>query len=82
MKSDDGILFQEKVKRDNVQKLKLIRKCPFYENWPTLSIYDLVSLSKWKIFPPGHGKFNSILDKFLYVKLYYWNLEFFIVSIF
>ncbi|CAO2581195.1 Cyclic nucleotide-binding domain-containing protein 1, partial [Lemmus lemmus] len=44
----------EKVKRDNVQKLKSIRKCPFYENWPTLSLYDLVSISKWKIFPPGH----------------------------
>ncbi|XP_041512688.1 cyclic nucleotide-binding domain-containing protein 1 [Microtus oregoni] len=44
----------EKVKHDNVQKLKLISKCPFYENWPTLSIYELVSLSKWKIFPPGH----------------------------
>ncbi|XP_040597260.1 cyclic nucleotide-binding domain-containing protein 1 isoform X2 [Mesocricetus auratus] len=44
----------EKVKRENMQKLKLIRKCPFYENWPTLSICDLVSVSKWKIFPPGH----------------------------
>ncbi|XP_076780084.1 cyclic nucleotide-binding domain-containing protein 1 isoform X2 [Arvicanthis niloticus] len=44
----------EKVKRENAQKLKLIRKCPFYETWPTLSIYELVPLSKMKIFPPGH----------------------------
>ncbi|XP_038966884.1 cyclic nucleotide-binding domain-containing protein 1 isoform X7 [Rattus norvegicus] len=44
----------EKVKRENAQKLKLIRKCPFYEIWPTLSIYELVSLSTFKIFPPGH----------------------------
>ncbi|XP_027295543.2 cyclic nucleotide-binding domain-containing protein 1 isoform X1 [Cricetulus griseus] len=42
-----------KVKREIMRKLKLIRRCPFYENWPTLSICDLVSLSKWKIFPPG-----------------------------
>ncbi|XP_051054398.1 cyclic nucleotide-binding domain-containing protein 1 [Phodopus roborovskii] len=44
----------EKIKRENIRKLKLIHKCPFYENWPTLTIYDLVSLSEWKIFPPGH----------------------------
>ncbi|XP_059109880.1 cyclic nucleotide-binding domain-containing protein 1 [Peromyscus eremicus] len=44
----------EKIRHENVQKLKLIRKCPFYENWPTLSVYDLASLSKWKVFPPGH----------------------------
>ncbi|OBS58974.1 hypothetical protein A6R68_09901, partial [Neotoma lepida] len=50
----------EKVRRENLRKLKLIRKCPFYENWPTLSIYDLVSLSKWKVFPPGHETDMSI----------------------
>ncbi|XP_028635827.1 cyclic nucleotide-binding domain-containing protein 1 [Grammomys surdaster] len=44
----------EKVKRENAQKLKLIRKCPFYETWPTLSICELVPFSKLKIFPPGH----------------------------
>ncbi|XP_021015364.1 cyclic nucleotide-binding domain-containing protein 1 [Mus caroli] len=44
----------EKVKHENAQKLKLIRKCPFYETWPTLSIWELVSISKFKNFPPGH----------------------------
>ncbi|KAL6059744.1 hypothetical protein STEG23_009666, partial [Scotinomys teguina] len=44
----------KKVRHENVQKLKLIRKCPFYETWPTLYIYDLASRSKWKVFPPGH----------------------------
>ncbi|XP_021077550.1 cyclic nucleotide-binding domain-containing protein 1 [Mus pahari] len=44
----------EKVKHENAKKLKLIRKCPFYETWPTLSIWELVSISKFKTFPPGH----------------------------
>ncbi|XP_031222397.1 cyclic nucleotide-binding domain-containing protein 1 [Mastomys coucha] len=44
----------EKVKQENAYKLKLIRKCPFYESWPTLSIWELVSLTKFKVFPPGH----------------------------
>ncbi|XP_045416429.1 cyclic nucleotide-binding domain-containing protein 1 [Lemur catta] len=44
----------EKAKLENVQKLKLIRKCPYYEEWPTLSIYELTALIKWKKFPPGH----------------------------
>ncbi|GAB1287604.1 Cyclic nucleotide-binding domain-containing 1 [Apodemus speciosus] len=44
----------EKVKQENAQKLKLIRKCPFYATWPTLSIWELVSISKMKSFPPGH----------------------------
>ncbi|ERE82005.1 cyclic nucleotide-binding domain-containing protein 1 [Cricetulus griseus] len=51
-----------KVKREIMRKLKLIRRCPFYENWPTLSICDLVSLSKWKIFPPGQGTVRKITD--------------------
>ncbi|PNJ44168.1 CNBD1 isoform 6, partial [Pongo abelii] len=38
----------------NMQKLKLIRMCPYYEEWPTLSIYELIALLKWKKFPPGH----------------------------
>ncbi|XP_048214728.1 cyclic nucleotide-binding domain-containing protein 1 [Perognathus longimembris pacificus] len=41
-------------KYDKMQKLKLIRQCPYYTNWPTLSIYELISFSKWKKFPPNH----------------------------
>ncbi|XP_051011860.1 cyclic nucleotide-binding domain-containing protein 1 [Acomys russatus] len=44
----------KKAKSEDVQMFKLIRKCPYYEKWPTLYIYDLVAFSKWKIFPPGH----------------------------
>ncbi|KAL2766933.1 cyclic nucleotide-binding domain-containing protein 1 [Daubentonia madagascariensis] len=44
----------EKIKLENTQKLKLIHKCPYYEEWPTLSIYELTALIKWKKFPPGH----------------------------
>ncbi|XP_022268059.2 cyclic nucleotide-binding domain-containing protein 1 isoform X8 [Canis lupus familiaris] len=47
-------LKSEKIKLENKQKVKLIRKCPYYEEWPTLSIYELVALIKWKKFPPGH----------------------------
>lgn len=65
-------LFQEKIKLENKEKVKLIRKCPYYEEWPTLSIRELVALIKWKKFPPGHGEFNAILDHFLYLT-YYWN---------
>ncbi|XP_069847909.1 cyclic nucleotide-binding domain-containing protein 1 isoform X2 [Dipodomys merriami] len=44
----------ENSKYDKMQKMKLIRKCPYYENWPTLSIYELTSFIKWKKFPPDH----------------------------
>ncbi|XP_054548097.1 cyclic nucleotide-binding domain-containing protein 1 isoform X2 [Talpa occidentalis] len=44
----------EKKKLENKEKVKLIRSCPYYEEWPTLSIYELIALIKWKKFPPGH----------------------------
>ena len=47
-------LKSEKTKLENKHKVKLIHKCPYYEEWPTLSIYELVTLIKWKKFPPGH----------------------------
>ncbi|XP_040848802.1 cyclic nucleotide-binding domain-containing protein 1 [Ochotona curzoniae] len=47
-------LKMEKIKQDNIQKFKLIHNCPYYEEWPTLSINELVMLIKWKKFPPGH----------------------------
>ncbi|XP_070658279.1 cyclic nucleotide-binding domain-containing protein 1-like [Bos indicus] len=46
----------EKTKLENQQKVKLIHKCPYYVEWPTLSIYELVTFTKWKKFPPGHDK--------------------------
>lgn len=62
-------MFQEKTKLENQQKVKLIHKCPYYVEWPTLSIYELVTFTKWKKFPPGHGEFNAIFDYFLYIIL-------------
>ncbi|XP_032325800.1 cyclic nucleotide-binding domain-containing protein 1 [Camelus ferus] len=47
-------LKSEKTKLENKRKVKLILKCPYYKEWPTLSIYELVALIKWKTFPPGH----------------------------
>ncbi|XP_053414644.1 cyclic nucleotide-binding domain-containing protein 1 [Nycticebus coucang] len=44
----------EKIKLENAQKSRLIRKCPYYSGWPTLAIYELTDLIKWKKFPPGH----------------------------
>ncbi|XP_035132408.1 cyclic nucleotide-binding domain-containing protein 1 isoform X1 [Callithrix jacchus] len=45
---------EEKLKLENMQKLKLIRMCPYYEEWPALSVVELTALLKWKKFPPGH----------------------------
>ncbi|XP_044919067.1 cyclic nucleotide-binding domain-containing protein 1-like [Mustela putorius furo] len=56
----------EKIKLENKEKVKLIRKCPYYEEWPTLSIHELVALIKWKKFPPGHDPVNISL----YGKIY------------
>ncbi|XP_053752342.1 cyclic nucleotide-binding domain-containing protein 1 isoform X2 [Panthera pardus] len=47
-------LKSENIKLENKEKMKLIHKCPYYEEWPTLSICELVALIKWKKFPPGH----------------------------
>ncbi|XP_058131684.1 cyclic nucleotide-binding domain-containing protein 1 isoform X1 [Dasypus novemcinctus] len=44
----------EKIKLENIEKEQLIRKCPHYKEWPTLSIYELIALIKWKKFPAGH----------------------------
>ncbi|XP_037658524.1 cyclic nucleotide-binding domain-containing protein 1 [Choloepus didactylus] len=44
----------EKIKLENIEKEQLIRKCPYYVAWPTLSIYELTAHIKWKKFPPGH----------------------------
>ncbi|XP_004643162.1 cyclic nucleotide-binding domain-containing protein 1, partial [Octodon degus] len=44
----------EKAKLDDIRKMKLIQKCPYYEEWPTLSIRELTAIVKWKKFPAGH----------------------------
>ncbi|XP_039697913.1 cyclic nucleotide-binding domain-containing protein 1 [Pteropus medius] len=44
----------EKTKFENKQIVNLIRKCPYYVEWPTLSIHELVLLIRWRKFPPGH----------------------------
>ncbi|XP_033614864.1 cyclic nucleotide-binding domain-containing protein 1 [Fukomys damarensis] len=44
----------EKAKLENIHKMKLICNCPYYEEWPTLSICELTALIKWKKFPAGH----------------------------
>ncbi|XP_063112929.1 cyclic nucleotide-binding domain-containing protein 1 [Cavia porcellus] len=44
----------EKERLEKIHKFKLIRKCPYYEDWPTLSISELTALIKWKKFPEGH----------------------------
>ncbi|KAI5948204.1 Cyclic nucleotide-binding domain-containing protein 1 [Manis javanica] len=51
---DYAKLKSEEIKLENKEKVKLIHKCPYYKEWPTLSIYELAPLTKWKTFPPGH----------------------------
>ncbi|XP_043544068.1 cyclic nucleotide-binding domain-containing protein 1 [Chiloscyllium plagiosum] len=49
----------EHVKRDLMQcdllvKEELIQGCPFYQQWPKLSLHKLVELIKWKQFPENY----------------------------
>ncbi|XP_048452366.1 cyclic nucleotide-binding domain-containing protein 1 isoform X1 [Rhincodon typus] len=49
----------EHVKRDLMQrdvlvKEELIQACPFYQQWPKLSLHKLVALIKWKQFPENY----------------------------
>ncbi|CAD7688360.1 unnamed protein product [Nyctereutes procyonoides] len=73
---DYARLKSEKIKLENKQKVKLIRKCPYYEEWPTLSIYELVALIKWKKFPPGHVIVESgkIISFVAYINSGYCNI--------
>ncbi|XP_008585940.1 PREDICTED: cyclic nucleotide-binding domain-containing protein 1, partial [Galeopterus variegatus] len=66
----------EKKKLESIQKLELIRKCPYYEEWPTLSIYELIALIKWKKFPPGHVivESGSIISFVAYINSGYCNV--------
>ncbi|XP_046497814.1 cyclic nucleotide-binding domain-containing protein 1 [Equus quagga] len=66
----------EEKKLENKQKVKLIRQCPYYEEWPTLSIYELVGLIKWKKFPPGHVivESGSIISFVAYINSGYCNV--------
>ncbi|XP_069931382.1 cyclic nucleotide-binding domain-containing protein 1 isoform X2 [Oryctolagus cuniculus] len=66
----------EMIKHENVQKFKLIHKCPYYEEWPTLSINELVALIKWKKFPPGHVIVESgnIMSFVAYINSGYCNI--------
>uniref|UniRef100_A0A8D2AMD8 Cyclic nucleotide binding domain containing 1 n=1 Tax=Sciurus vulgaris TaxID=55149 RepID=A0A8D2AMD8_SCIVU len=66
----------EKIKCEKTQKLKLIHKCPYYKEWPTLSIYELIPLLKWKKFPPGHVIVQSgnIISFVAYIHSGYCNI--------
>ncbi|KAM9626816.1 cyclic nucleotide-binding domain-containing protein 1 [Trichechus inunguis] len=66
----------EKLKLENMRKEQLIRKCPYYVEWPTLSIYELIALIKWKKFPPGHVMVESgnIISYVAYINSGYCNI--------
>ncbi|VFV28692.1 Hypothetical predicted protein, partial [Lynx pardinus] len=69
-------LKSENIKLENKEKMKLIHKCPYYEEWPTLSICELVALIKWKKFPPGHVIVESgkIISFVAYINSGYCNI--------
>ncbi|XP_015393976.2 cyclic nucleotide-binding domain-containing protein 1 isoform X2 [Panthera tigris] len=69
-------LKSENIKLENKEKMKLIHKCPYYEEWPTLSICELVALIKWKKFPPGHVVVESgkIISFVAYIYSGYCNI--------
>ncbi|XP_067886946.1 cyclic nucleotide-binding domain-containing protein 1 isoform X2 [Heterodontus francisci] len=50
----------EHVKMDimldnHIVKEELIQACPFYQQWPRLSLNELVELIQWKNFPENYG---------------------------
>ncbi|KAM5281054.1 cyclic nucleotide-binding domain-containing protein 1 [Ctenodactylus gundi] len=69
-------LKSDTAKLENKQKLKLIQQCPYYEEWPTLSINELIALIKWKKFPPGHVIVESgnIISFVAYINSGYCNV--------
>ncbi|XP_039079816.1 cyclic nucleotide-binding domain-containing protein 1-like [Hyaena hyaena] len=73
---DFARLKSEKIKLENKEKMKLIRNCPYYEEWPTLSICELVALIKWKKFPPGHVivETGKIISFVAYINSGYCNI--------
>ncbi|XP_051830277.1 cyclic nucleotide-binding domain-containing protein 1-like [Antechinus flavipes] len=44
----------EQAKTEKLVREELIHKCPYYRNWPRLSIDELTVHIKWKRYPPGH----------------------------
>ncbi|XP_077627466.1 cyclic nucleotide-binding domain-containing protein 1 isoform X3 [Crocuta crocuta] len=73
---DFARLKSEKIKLENKEKMKLIHNCPYYEEWPTLSICELVALIKWKKFPPGHVivETGKIISFVAYINSGYCNI--------
>ncbi|XP_028918098.1 cyclic nucleotide-binding domain-containing protein 1 isoform X1 [Ornithorhynchus anatinus] len=45
---------EEIARRERTSREQLIQKCPYYNNWPKLSLFELTSLIKWQQFPPGY----------------------------
>uniref|UniRef100_A0A6I8NZ14 Cyclic nucleotide binding domain containing 1 n=1 Tax=Ornithorhynchus anatinus TaxID=9258 RepID=A0A6I8NZ14_ORNAN len=46
---------EEIARRERTSREQLIQKCPYYNNWPKLSLFELTSLIKWQQFPPGYA---------------------------
>ncbi|XP_074062609.1 cyclic nucleotide-binding domain-containing protein 1 [Macrotis lagotis] len=44
----------EQAKKEKLTREQLIHKCPYYRNWPKLSINELTVHIKWRHYPPGH----------------------------
>nr|XP_020825754.1 cyclic nucleotide-binding domain-containing protein 1 isoform X3 [Phascolarctos cinereus] len=45
---------EEQVKMEKLTREQLIHKCPYYRNWPKLSVDELTVHIKWRRYPPGH----------------------------
>ncbi|XP_031802814.1 cyclic nucleotide-binding domain-containing protein 1 [Sarcophilus harrisii] len=45
---------EEQAKTEKLVREELIHKCPYYRNWPKLSVDELTVHIKWKRYPPGH----------------------------
>ncbi|XP_072459727.1 cyclic nucleotide-binding domain-containing protein 1 isoform X2 [Notamacropus eugenii] len=45
---------KEQAKMEKLIREQLIHKCPYYRNWPKLSVDELTVHIKWRRYPPGH----------------------------
>ncbi|XP_027726694.1 cyclic nucleotide-binding domain-containing protein 1 [Vombatus ursinus] len=45
---------EKQAKMEKLTREQLIHKCPYYRNWPKLSVEELTVHIKWRRYPPGH----------------------------
>ncbi|XP_059835029.1 cyclic nucleotide-binding domain-containing protein 1 isoform X4 [Hypanus sabinus] len=55
---------KEILAHNNALKEELVQACPFYQQWPKLSLHKLIELIKWKKFPKDY-ELDSVIQMLL-----------------